>query len=155
MTDKEIQELAERLVTAVEHLEPGGPSFFTILAALGPLVTLLAAYLVYRSAKKTLKQREQADDRAEWWRRTQWALEATTDPDDTMSGYGTGMLKLLAQSDLASDDDRALLDNVWKDSDAATAQDAEELILEAAELGDLDDDSESGDNGASKEDNDG
>jgi hypothetical protein len=158
VTEQEIQDLANRLIAAIEHLAPGEPSFWTNVGSLGPFVALLAAWLVYRSAKKALKQREKADDRAEWWRRTQWALEATVSEDDTMNGYGTGMLKLLADSELATADDRALLDNVWKDSDAATEQDAEELIQDAADLSEeetLENFSETGNNEVTKEDNDG
>jgi hypothetical protein len=158
VTEQDIQDLANRLIAAIEHLAPGGPAWWTIVGSLAPLAALLAAWLVYNSARKTLKQREKADDRAEWWRRTQWALEATISEDDTMSGYGTGMLKLLADSELASADDRALLDNVWKDSDAATEQDAEELIQDAADLREeetLENFSETGNNEVTKEDTDG
>lgn len=158
MTEKEIQELAERLVTAIEHLAPGGPSFWTILSALGPLVTLLAAYLVYRSAKKTLKQKQEADDRAEWWRRTQWALESAASKDEKLNAAGTAMIPLMNTSKLISDEDKDLLDTIWKvdpaSSDEESAEEFEQR-LDAFEAFDesllLDDSLETGENGSTEE----
>jgi hypothetical protein len=65
------------------------------VASLAPIAALLAAILVawvgwnnlkhqqtalrvsVQSDARNLRQKRQADGRSEWWRRTQWALEAS------------------------------------------------------------------------------
>ena len=94
-----------------------------ILTGLGPLAVLAAALLAFYINWRTLKQRtapdktalEQrrdadanalaqktaADSRAEWWRRTQWALDRALDEDEGTKALGLATLEVLAHSDLA------------------------------------------------------
>jgi hypothetical protein len=94
-----------------------------------------------RTADATnLEQKRLADARSEWWRRTQWALEAAADRnrDSALYDYGTTMLDVLAKSDLAGPEEKAMLDAVWQGS--ATEMEDEgidALVEDAAELGDL------------------
>ncbi|MCC3271712.1 hypothetical protein MUK71_07635 [Arthrobacter zhangbolii] len=50
----------------------------------------------------------------EWWTRAMWAFEAISSPSDLKFGYGAAMLTVLAQSGAASNEEKALLDTVWK-----------------------------------------
>lgn len=155
MTDQELQDLANKLIAAIESLAPGEPSFWTILGSLGPLIALLAAYLVYVSARNTLTQKQQADDRAEWWRRTQWALESAASKDEKLNAAGTAMIPLMNQSKLVSDEDRDLLDTIWKvdpaSADEESAEEFEKLLDAFDEELLLDDSPETGENGITKE----
>lgn len=64
----------------------------------------------------SLGRRREADDRAEWIRRTQWALGAAASTNDTMHFYGTTILEALARSDLTGPEDKSILDTVWATS---------------------------------------
>ena len=50
----------------------------------------------------------------EWWTRAMWAFEAMASPSDRKFGYGAAMLTVLAQSGAANNEEKALLDTVWK-----------------------------------------
>jgi hypothetical protein len=63
-----------------------------------------------------LGRRREADDRAEWIRRTQWALEAAASSNDAMYSYGAAILEAMARSDLTGPEDKAILDTVWAGS---------------------------------------
>lgn len=156
MDDKQIQEIADRVVAALEQLAPGEPSVFANLAALTPAAALFAAIVAaivgwrnlkqqqkalkvtVRSDARNLRQKREADARSEWWKRTQWALEAAASDDPRMYAYGTGMLDLLAQSELAGPKDKELLDAVWEGTDTEMQdEDIEQLIKDASEQEDL------------------
>jgi hypothetical protein len=64
----------------------------------------------------SLRRRREADDRAEWIRRTQWALGAAASTNDTMYSYGATILEVLARSDLTGPEDKSILDSVWAGS---------------------------------------
>jgi hypothetical protein len=64
----------------------------------------------------SLARRAEADDRAEWIRRTQWALGAAASTNDTRYFYGATILEALARSDLTGPEDKAILDTVWAGS---------------------------------------
>jgi hypothetical protein len=88
----------------------GPADWWVILAGLGPLAVLVAALLAFyinwhtlqqrTAADKTaldqkreadaqaLTQKTQADSRAEWWRRTQWALDRALDEDEGIKALG-------------------------------------------------------------------
>lgn len=107
-----------------------------ILAGLGPLAVLIAALLAFYINWRTLKQRTsadktaldqkreadaqalgqktEADSRAEWWRRTQWALDRALDPDEGTKALGLATLEVLARSELARDEELELFDIAWK-----------------------------------------
>lgn len=101
------------------------PSWWEVLAALGPLAVLVAAVigaavswgaLRQRTAADAgaLRQRSDADDRAEWWKRTQWALDHALRGDPGSQALGLATLAVLAQSRLARDEELELLDMAWQ-----------------------------------------
>ncbi|MDP9883758.1 hypothetical protein J2W21_001252 [Sinomonas atrocyanea] len=112
------------------------PQWWEIVAALAPVGTLAAALVAAVVGLGTIRQRSYSDRRAEFWRRTEWALEASTSQDPQLAAMGTMVLASLAKSDLiASDEELQLLDAVWIDPIA----EAEEAGLDE-ELGDGDED---------------
>ncbi|KQN88983.1 hypothetical protein [Arthrobacter sp. Leaf69] len=74
--------------------------------------------LLGKSATYTdsLGWRREADARAEWIRRTQWALGAAASNNDMRHFYGTTILEALARSDLTGPEDKSILDTVWAGS---------------------------------------
>ncbi|GAA5230092.1 hypothetical protein [Arthrobacter cryoconiti] len=150
MDDKQIQEIADRVIGALQALAPRDPSIWADFAALTPIAALVAAIVAavvgYRNLKQqqralaaqisthesTLKQKSESDAKSEWWRRTQWSLDATTSVNTTMYGYGTGVLVLMAKSKLADPEDKELLDAVWQaTSTEMQDEDIERLIKDA------------------------
>jgi hypothetical protein len=102
----------------VKYLEQAAaaPQWWEILAAFAPVGTFAAAVVAAIVGLGTVRQRSYADRRAEFWRRTEWALEATVHPDPQMQTMGTMVLASLAKSELiASDEELQLLDAVWVD----------------------------------------
>ena len=79
------------------------------------LVALLALWQRSRADGRALAQRHAADDRSEWWKRTQWALDAAFSDDTARRKAGIGALRILAGSSLATDEELAVLDAVWTD----------------------------------------
>lgn len=166
MTDKQIEDLANRLIAAIENLgPPHDPSGWTVFATLVPLIAAgLVTFIGWKTLKhqrKVLEASNRNDDRSEWWKRTQWALEAASSLDnEALSAAGTEMLKILVTSPMASAEDKTLVDTAWKiGTPAADEESAEEMILEADELATeevvLDDGSETGENEDQKEGTDG
>ena len=114
----------------------GPADWWVILAGLGPLAVLIAALLAFYINWRTLKQRTAADktaleqkreadanalqqktesdSRAEWWRRTQWALDRALDPDEGTKALGLATLEVLARSELARNEELELFDIAWK-----------------------------------------
>lgn len=156
MDDQQIKDIADRLIAALEQLAPGQPSGWTIVASMAPVAALIAAVIAgligwrnlkqqqralresVKSNAKSLSQKRQADARSEWWKRTQWALEAAASDDPRMYAYGTGMLDLLAQSELAGPKDKELLDAVWEGTDTEMRDEGiKQLIKDAREQEDL------------------
>ena len=114
--------------------EAATPQWWEIVAALAPVGTLAAALVAAVVGLGTIRQRSYSDRRAEFWRRTEWALEASVSQDPQLAAMGTMVLASLAKSDLiASDEELQLLDAVWIDPIA----EAEEAGLDE-ELGDGD-----------------
>lgn len=76
----------------------------------------------------------------EWWTRAMWAFEAVTSTSDRRFGYGAAMLTVLAASDAASNEEKAVLDSVWETSSTQMRDSAiRRLFTElrtVAELGD-------------------
>lgn len=98
-------------------MTPGEPGWWVPWTAWGSYAALVVAAAAIVMGLVTQKQKRKADAKSEWWRRAQWALEATTSDDGTMYAYGTGMLDILATSDLADKEDKGLLDAVWQGTD--------------------------------------
>ncbi|MFF2030866.1 hypothetical protein [Arthrobacter sp. NPDC058192] len=103
----------------------GPAEWWQVVGALGPLAILLSglvaaliSFLVLRQRTNAdaleLIQKTRADSRAEWWRRTQWALDRALDQNDDTKALGLGALAVLAQSELASAEELELLDIAWK-----------------------------------------
>lgn len=112
-----------------------GPQWWEIIGALAPFAVLLAAGLATLMAFVTLRQRATADrlaleqkrrsdDRAEWWRRTQWAIDAATSLDPIRQEAGVEALLQLSYSDLATEEDRLILDAIWVSNPGANPDDA-------------------------------
>ncbi|MDQ0673110.1 hypothetical protein QFZ36_000671 [Pseudarthrobacter siccitolerans] len=123
--------------SALDVVVHSGPAeWWAILAGLGPLAVLIAAVLAFYINWRTLKQRTAADktalnqkreadaqaltqktaadSRAEWWRRTQWALDRALDGDEGTKALGLATLEVLARSELARDEELELFDIAWK-----------------------------------------
>lgn len=79
------------------------------LARLGPAATGVAALVALAVGIATVRQRDRADQRDQWWKRAQWALELTLSDRAAETAHGFAMLTHLAHGHLASDDERALL----------------------------------------------
>ncbi|WP_071321549.1 hypothetical protein [Mycobacterium avium] len=72
-------------------------------------VTLIVGSLATIGVLITWQQKNRADRRSEWWRRTTWAFERTFSVDDTQARLGWKMLKVLGGSKLATKDDAAFV----------------------------------------------
>jgi hypothetical protein len=108
--------------------------WWQIVAALGPLAVLagaiLAAFIGWRTLRQkavadaqALTQKTRADDRAEWWKRTQWALDKALEADEDAKALGLASLAVLARSDLARGEELELLDIAWQSVTEANGDD--------------------------------
>ncbi|MET3165051.1 UNVERIFIED_ORG: hypothetical protein ABIB19_003482 [Arthrobacter sp. UYEF10] len=77
-----------------------------VWAAFAPLIAAVIAALI---AFFTLWQRRRADNRAEWWRRAQWALDASMSDEPKRAEMGQQAINLLGRSKLATPEDGILL----------------------------------------------
>lgn len=68
-------------------------------------VTLIIGGLAAIGVIVTWQQKNRADRRSEWWRRTTWAFERTFSDDDAQAELGWKMLDTLLRSTLATKDD--------------------------------------------------
>lgn len=134
MTNMLLREFVDRITDPREYLTSEDPGWWTYAPAFTSVAFLVAiiagaavALLKLRHREQTLKgvaathamslgQRSEADDRAEWLRRTQWALGAAASTNDGMYSFGAVMLEALARSDLTVPEDKAILDIVWEGS---------------------------------------
>lgn len=149
MDEAQIQEWVDQITTALEGLAPEpppGPGILGVVAALSPIVALIAAIVAavigwknlkaqqralmatqrnhartiveqrkaldaaQRNHDTSLDQKREADARSEWWRRTQWALDAAAHPDTFE--VGIAMLNVQAESALAGDEELAVIESV-------------------------------------------
>ncbi|WP_417234328.1 hypothetical protein [Arthrobacter sp.] len=88
--------------------------WWEIAAGLSPIAVLVAALLATYVAIKTLKQRRVSDDRSEWWRRTQWALDKAVAGDGYEKLLGLDTLNVLSTSELAREEEWLLIDTAWE-----------------------------------------
>jgi GAF domain-containing protein len=118
----------------VVEIASDGPQWWEVVGALAPFAVLLAAVLATVTAFATLRQRaaadrasleqkRRADDRAEWWRRTQWAIDAATSVDPVRQEAGVEALLRLSYSELATEEDRLILDAIWVSNPVANPED--------------------------------
>ncbi len=89
--------------------------WWEILAGLSPVAVLLAAVLAFTIGLMTLRQRTRADMRAEWWKRAEWALDASMSAQPVRSETGLNVLGVLADSELALDEEIEILAVAWKE----------------------------------------
>ena len=68
-------------------------------------VTLIVGGAAIIGVIITWQQKNRADRRSEWWRRTAWAFERTFNEDDGQAQLGWKMLDKLLKSTLATKDD--------------------------------------------------
>jgi hypothetical protein len=68
-------------------------------------MTLIVGGLAVSGVIITWQQKNSADRRSEWWRRTAWAYERTFQADDAQAEVGWKLLKTLIRSKLATRDD--------------------------------------------------
>jgi len=86
-------------------------------------VTLIVGTLAAAGVVITWQQKNLADRRSEWWRRTQWAFERTFSTDDTQAQLGWKVLDTLMGSTLATKDDSDIVQVI---GEHASLEDAEE-----------------------------
>jgi hypothetical protein len=68
-------------------------------------VTLIVGGLAAIGVIVTWQQKNQADRRSEWWRRTTWAFERSFSADNAESALGWAVLRTLMRSTLATKGD--------------------------------------------------
>ena len=104
----------------------GPAEWWQVLAALGPLAVLLAALIGAVISLRTLQQRaiadaaalaqkREADNRTEWWERTQWALDGSFSADPRRAELGLGVMAVLAESGLAGPEELEIITVAWED----------------------------------------
>ncbi|MBT2522035.1 hypothetical protein [Arthrobacter sp. ISL-28] len=151
-------------------VDTGAAEWWQVLAALGPLAVLLGAILAALIGWSTLRQRTtadalalareadtnalkqktDADSRAEWWKRTQWALDQALAKDKNTKALGLATLAVLTRSELARTEELELLDIAWQ---AVNGEDDSDDELEPADdAGFMDSDDNIGDNGTTSDD---
>lgn len=106
---------------------------------------VLAAFVGWRTLRQkavadaqALRQRTRADDRAEWWKRTQWALDKALEADEDAKAIGLASLAVLARSDLAREEELELLDIAWQSVTEANGEGGtwdEEVEVDAVDSG--------------------
>jgi hypothetical protein len=134
MTNMLLQDFADQAIGSQQYLTPGGPGWSTYVSAFTSVAVLAAIVVATVVALRSLRSRERAikgtvathagslgrrretDDKAEWLRRTQWAMEAVASTNDRMYSYGAVIVEALARSDLTGPEDKAILDAVWEGS---------------------------------------
>lgn len=105
-------------------VQSGPAEWWQVLAALGPLAVLLAALIGAAVSLRTLQQRaaadtaalaqqREADNRGEWWKRTQWALDSSLSADPRRVELALGILAVLADSGLASPEELKIITVAW------------------------------------------
>lgn len=90
------------------------PEWWQIVGALSPFAVLLAAIIAAIIGLRQIKQKRESDNRAEWWKRTQWALDAVHSGDDKRGTVGLKVLTVLAESDLAGKGELDVLSAAWE-----------------------------------------
>ncbi|MEC5192987.1 MULTISPECIES: hypothetical protein [unclassified Arthrobacter] len=99
-------------VEVLVHSVPA--EWWQVLAALGPLAVLVSAAIAAVIGINTLKQKSVADNRAEWWKRAQWALDAVHSGNKKQAAVGLKVLRVLGESELAGAGELAVLEAAWQ-----------------------------------------
>lgn len=77
---------------------------------LAPIATLGVGTVALYIGLRTIRQRDLADRRDQWWKRYQWATDLTLDEDVHRRDLGLRVLETLAASRLAGPEEIDLLD---------------------------------------------
>lgn len=80
------------------------------LSDLAPVATLLVATVALYIGLRTVRQRDLADAREQWWARFRWASDLTFSDDPDARELGLNVLVLLGTSRLAGAEELDLLD---------------------------------------------
>ncbi|WP_231497200.1 hypothetical protein [Arthrobacter sp. MA-N2] len=99
--------------------------WWQIVSALSPLAVLVAAIVAAVVGLLSLRQKARADNRSEWWRRAQWALDASRSRSRSEAGMGQKAIEILGQSELASREELELLKVGTEDALLAAAKASE------------------------------
>lgn len=144
MTAEEIEELARLTAEALRS----DPSWWEILAALGPLAVMGGAIVtlwiglasVRRQRLNTeqqsadnrvaIRERRRADDRAEWWKRAQWALDASMSDSAVRQDLGFKMLNRLIVPGNMDTKDLEILESSWLRTPAGSEGQADKALDE-------------------------
>ncbi|MDP9906768.1 hypothetical protein [Arthrobacter bambusae] len=106
------------------------PEWWQIVGALSPLAVLVAAMVAAIVGLLSLRQKARADDRSEWWRRAQWALDASLSRSRSEAEMGQKAIEILGHSELASREELSLLKVGTEDAllAAATASEPRAVV---------------------------
>lgn len=88
--------------------------WWQVVGALSPFAVLVAAVIAAFVGFNQIQQKREADNRAEWWKRTQWALDAVYSGDDRRGTVGLKVLTVLAGSKLAGQGELDVLEAAWE-----------------------------------------
>jgi hypothetical protein len=99
-----------------------------VIGALSPFAVLAAAIIAAIVGFRQIKQKREADNRAEWWKRTQWALDAAYSGDDRRRAIGLKVLTVLAGSDLAGSGELDVLEAASEDPLDEAARDIKATV---------------------------
>jgi hypothetical protein len=99
--------------------------WWQIIAAIGPIVVILGAVLIWAIGWLTLRRRTvadtvafdletKADSQSDWWPRARWALEASLDDDPARREVGFVALQLLNESSLSGREESLMIAEAWK-----------------------------------------
>jgi hypothetical protein len=113
-------------IDVVLHAAPAAD--WQVWAAFAPLIAALIAAGI---AAATLWQRSKADRKAEWWRRAQWALDASFSDNPDRSKLGLGVIAGLAES--APGEEEARIIRISSADPLAAAEEARNRAAQGAE----------------------
>lgn len=141
-------------IDVIIHASPAAD--WQVWAAFAPLIAAVVAGLIAGAA---LWQKRRADNRSEWWRRAQWALDASI-TSGSQAEMGQKAIELLGRSKLATKEELALLKIGTEDpleaADQARRAEAGDHVgvsdAAQAELTTVDAGDNPGDNGGDKND---
>ena len=90
-------------------MSQGGASVRAV-QALAPVATLVVATVALYIGLRTIRQRDLADRRDQWWKRFIWAADLTLSEEDHRRDLGLRAMDLLASSAMAGDEEIDMLD---------------------------------------------
>lgn len=92
------------------------PTAWDVLASLGPLAILVAALIAAFIGWRSMQVQAEANRRAQWWERAEWALDASMSSSMDRRVMGLGVLVLLSESTLAGEEEARILRVASNDS---------------------------------------